>query len=595
MGGIGEIVIFGGILLHLSAQRKVLRTIWLAINILDTFRALRMVSTNGRRIGAGTRRKAMRDSLACWFIYVLGTMISPSLTFLLGWLPLYSPVKTVICLSFLSTRLASSLAILTYFKPLIRPYETSIDICLHLFEAITMLLFYFGVQVPFYSVIESLKAAKSLMVEINGKLRDSLRRSWIRIQSRLGAINENTLPNSSCSPHSHVTPQTQIQNSCSNYKNDSQSPKPRRPIQPVITLLHSSHSEPASPKSLISSNTQIRKRRCTPNIDEKSNFLAPAPEMPIRRYPRRDKSTESLHVNKINLIIPTEQPSSPDVQIRGDKDVERGDKRTDDSLYSFEFKKMEKLKDSRKKQKDQLSTSVGDNLEESRIFKIGKRQETVNKSKRENGGFANSTSKKRKQDEITSKARPTSRLAHAIGANDRENNISTLVPLSSAALVTTKSSKNFSSSDSQNLKFEPRLSVSSKNASTLFRLSPQPQSRSAPPQHSVQLNTNTYPIKPAPNSKIHPRQSSLTSRTRPPRATRALSNHGAPSKQLLISATSHARVAQTRARVKSSVQKDPEKERKERQVGNKVIGKRSATTAEDIPEGKERSKRARMK
>lgn len=42
----------------------------LLLNVNDTFRALRLVRANGRRIGVNTRRKSMRDALVCWIIYV---------------------------------------------------------------------------------------------------------------------------------------------------------------------------------------------------------------------------------------------------------------------------------------------------------------------------------------------------------------------------------------------------------------------------------------------------------------------------------------------------------------------------------------------
>jgi len=40
------------------------------LNLNDTYRALRTVRPNGRRIGAITRRKAMRDSLISWIVLV---------------------------------------------------------------------------------------------------------------------------------------------------------------------------------------------------------------------------------------------------------------------------------------------------------------------------------------------------------------------------------------------------------------------------------------------------------------------------------------------------------------------------------------------
>ncbi|WVQ76894.1 hypothetical protein IAR50_006568 [Cryptococcus sp. DSM 104548] len=149
MGDTWGLVLATGVLGILVWEETVLRTAWLALNLLDTLRALRTVRTNGRRIGIQTRKKAMREALACWIVYILGTSISPIISTFIGWVPLYAPVKAVVCLCFLFTRLASSTAILSTLGPLVKPYETPVDITLHLFESLFALVYHFGIELPF--------------------------------------------------------------------------------------------------------------------------------------------------------------------------------------------------------------------------------------------------------------------------------------------------------------------------------------------------------------------------------------------------------------------------------------------------------------
>ncbi|TYJ55501.1 hypothetical protein B9479_003773 [Cryptococcus floricola] len=149
MGDTWGLVLSTGVLGLLAWEGKVLRTAWLALNLLDTLRALRTVRSNGRRIGIQTRKKVMREALACWIIYILGTSISPIISTLVAWIPLYAPIKAVVCLCFLFTRLASSAVILSSLKPLIKPYETPIDISIHLLESLFALVYHFGIELPF--------------------------------------------------------------------------------------------------------------------------------------------------------------------------------------------------------------------------------------------------------------------------------------------------------------------------------------------------------------------------------------------------------------------------------------------------------------
>ncbi|WVF66357.1 hypothetical protein IAT40_001097 [Kwoniella sp. CBS 6097] len=152
----------GVIWYHLSARGVATQTVWLALNVLDTLRALRAVRPNGRRIGVNTRKKATRDTLACWIIYVVGQMVGPILSTILGWIPFYTPIKAVICAGFLFTRVSTSSHIYTQLLvPAIKPYETPIDLTILLFQSILILVFYYLLELPIKVTWTTLKAGWS--------------------------------------------------------------------------------------------------------------------------------------------------------------------------------------------------------------------------------------------------------------------------------------------------------------------------------------------------------------------------------------------------------------------------------------------------
>ncbi|WVR03254.1 hypothetical protein IAU60_000245 [Kwoniella sp. DSM 27419] len=154
----------GCILYHLSSQGTAMQTIWLMLNLLDTFRALRKVRANGRRIGIITRRRAMRDTLVCWVIFVLGQTAGSTVTLVLGWLPFYSLARASICCAFLFMRTAASVHLLTNLvSPLVKPYETPIDLSILLFEATTSLILLYGVQLPSLLLWSSLRSSTSAL------------------------------------------------------------------------------------------------------------------------------------------------------------------------------------------------------------------------------------------------------------------------------------------------------------------------------------------------------------------------------------------------------------------------------------------------
>ncbi|KAK6904965.1 hypothetical protein L486_02565 [Kwoniella mangroviensis CBS 10435] len=147
---------------YLSSKGSTIQTIWLALNVLDTLRALRHTRPNGRRIGINTRKKAMRESLICWTIYVVAQTLGPAISTLLGWIPFYAPVKAVICVAFLFMRLSVSSHIFYHIlTPAVRPYETPVDLSVLLIQSIGILLFHYILQIPFSLIISTLKLFKT--------------------------------------------------------------------------------------------------------------------------------------------------------------------------------------------------------------------------------------------------------------------------------------------------------------------------------------------------------------------------------------------------------------------------------------------------
>ncbi|WVW81480.1 hypothetical protein I302_103474 [Kwoniella bestiolae CBS 10118] len=160
----------GVIWYYLSSRGSTTRVIWLMLNVLDTFRAFRLIRPNGRRIGVNTRKKAMKESLICWVIYVIAQTAGPVLSTMLSWIPFYSPVKAAICIAFLCMRLSVSSHIFHHIlTPAIRPYEPPIDLTVLLIQSIGVLLFHYTLQVPVSLIFTTLRiSGTSLKSTIHG-------------------------------------------------------------------------------------------------------------------------------------------------------------------------------------------------------------------------------------------------------------------------------------------------------------------------------------------------------------------------------------------------------------------------------------------
>ncbi|KIR62594.1 hypothetical protein I314_03540 [Cryptococcus bacillisporus CA1873] len=293
------------ILVQLSVQRKVLRTVWLLLNVIDTFRALRLVRANGRRIGVNTRRKSMRDALVCWIIYLIGTTLSPLISTLLGWIPLYSPIKSVLGCFFLILRLPCSMTIFKSLVPLVKPYETPVDITFHLFESLSILIFHFGVQLPIVHATTWIKSVGKVdfkrPVEIlqrwKRKLLISLRMVSLPKAVRTRSNPKNTpsqiiiLPTPPRSvPSSPAARQTSAVRPTTRPRQPRQSK--RKPLQPIIISPSPSPppSPPPAPMLVIAPSTPVRRM----TVEElaairKNGFLDVEREVEVRRSPRKNK------------------------------------------------------------------------------------------------------------------------------------------------------------------------------------------------------------------------------------------------------------------------------------------------------------------
>ncbi|ODN81306.1 hypothetical protein L198_07792 [Cryptococcus wingfieldii CBS 7118] len=285
MGDTWGLVLSMGVLGLLAWEGKVLRTAWLALNLLDTLRALRTVRSNGRRIGIQTRKKVMREALACWIIYILGTSISPIISTLVAWIPLYAPIKAVVCLCFLFTRLASSAAILSSLSPLVKPYETPIDISIHLLESLFALVYHFGIELPFGKVWSCLGVIRQ------GGWSGGIQRavSWVKIGWHI--LQPSPKP---AHPRdgAHLTP--------------PHSPPPRIPPSAPNALPRKTPARPTNP--VPKSTTRVR-RPLEPIILSPPPLPQAPPAPPVRRPRRASPALPSFPAVPTHPIIVV--PSTP--------------------------------------------------------------------------------------------------------------------------------------------------------------------------------------------------------------------------------------------------------------------------------------------
>ncbi|WWC57791.1 uncharacterized protein I303_100326 [Kwoniella dejecticola CBS 10117] len=292
------VLALGGAWYYLLSRGATTQTVWLLMNILDTFRALRHIRPNGRRIGINTRKKAMRDSLLCWSIFVAAQTISPILSTCLGWIPFYSPIKVIITIAFLALRVPASSHLFYHFLgPSIKPYETPIDLTVLLIESIGVLIFHYALQVPSSLLLRSaslvIRFAKSAIHEVSTLLRPS--RIPLAEREETPTVDDDSIRASFLSPPPQIPGSILLRHP---------SPRPLTPRRSISFI-----DPPATPKILppsppSSSNStsdgdddiQLIAELRTPRAQRMiSRDLLQVEEVrEVRRSPRRSKPSQAI-------------------------------------------------------------------------------------------------------------------------------------------------------------------------------------------------------------------------------------------------------------------------------------------------------------
>ncbi|WRT63395.1 uncharacterized protein IL334_000300 [Kwoniella shivajii] len=300
----------GGIWYYLSSRGSTIQSIWLLLNVLDTFRALRGIRPNGRRIGINTRKRAMREGLICWVIYVLAQTIGPIVSTLFGWIPFYSPVKTILCAVFLCMRMAASSHLYhQLLVPLIKPYETPIDLTVLFIQSISYLIFHYLLHTPLSIVIASANAS-----------RHTLNTSFVN----LAQLFKSYFANSIVEPKIHIhTPPPESDSSRLHQATSFFSPAPNIPGS---ILIHHPSPKPSTPRKSISflspPNTPKISPPSSPDIIEYLDIPRAGPSTP-RRASHTKEQHSLLQVEEVREVrrSPRRQRPSTDEQYLGDLDL----------------------------------------------------------------------------------------------------------------------------------------------------------------------------------------------------------------------------------------------------------------------------------
>ncbi|WWD06073.1 hypothetical protein V865_004158 [Kwoniella europaea PYCC6329] len=292
---------------YLSSKGSTTQTIWLSLNVLDTFRALRSIRPNGRRIGTNTRKKAMRESLICWTIYVVAQTLGPAISTLLSWIPFYAPVKAVICGAFLFMRLSVSSHIFYHIlTPAVRPYETPVDLSVLLIQSIGILLFHYILQIPFSLIISTLKLSKTTLKSSFNTIANLIR-SHSTIHDSSEAVEQNRDTPTVDEDHiraSFLSPPPQIPGSILLRHPSPRPITPRRSISfidPPATPEILPPSPPSSPEYVkIASAGPITPLKAI-TAKTQNNFLEVDEVREIRRSPRRSRVRTEKEINLIDV------------------------------------------------------------------------------------------------------------------------------------------------------------------------------------------------------------------------------------------------------------------------------------------------------
>ncbi|WWC97299.1 hypothetical protein V866_004178 [Kwoniella sp. B9012] len=303
---------------YLSSKGSTTQTIWLSLNVLDTLRALRSIRPNGRRIGINTRKKAMRESLICWTIYVVAQTLGPAISTLLSWIPFYAPVKAVICVAFLFMRLSvSSHIFYQILTPAIRSYETPVDLTVLLIQSFGILLFHYILQIPFSLFISTLKISKTSLKSSFDMITNIIRsHSTIHDSSEVvekthqdrdtPTVDEDHIRASFLSPPSQIPGSILLRHP---------SPRPITPrrsisfIDPPATPKILPPSPPSSPEYVeiasVGPSTPIK----TIRAKTQNNLLEVDEVREIRRSPRRSRvrNEKEMNLTDVDTIGETER------------------------------------------------------------------------------------------------------------------------------------------------------------------------------------------------------------------------------------------------------------------------------------------------
>ncbi|ORX34907.1 hypothetical protein BD324DRAFT_609674 [Kockovaella imperatae] len=164
-GGGGQarsVILLVGLSYYLIHKGELIRTIWLCGCLLDSFRALRTIRSNGRAVGLMTRRKAMREALRGWIVYILLGYSIPIVERLFSWIPLYGPLSTTLSLALVSTRSATSnMMYNSFIRGTVKKYEKPVDLTLSLIRSIWGLA-------ALYLVEEPMMAARAVLGPLTG-------------------------------------------------------------------------------------------------------------------------------------------------------------------------------------------------------------------------------------------------------------------------------------------------------------------------------------------------------------------------------------------------------------------------------------------
>ncbi|ORY30832.1 hypothetical protein BCR39DRAFT_107379 [Naematelia encephala] len=278
-----------GLWYHLHSQGIATRTIWLNLNLLDTYRGLRTQRVNGRKIGIRTRRLAMRDSLVAWVVLISMYTVAEPVERVLGWLPLYGTVKAITSVAFLATRVASSKAIYdTFFIPFIKRYETPIDLTLTLLRSLVILIGHYTYQAPIVLVVSSIRTCISIARAPFSYLTSKATQvAPVPVLVDEPDVDENT------SDDIELVVPTRL-----NKRIDAR--KPQRSLDKEHIPIRRAMTPPAASSS-----------------SSRNTLLVPIAPTPLRRSPRRNRAMIDGTDDPVLLALPsqtiTSEPSNRDV------------------------------------------------------------------------------------------------------------------------------------------------------------------------------------------------------------------------------------------------------------------------------------------